>query len=80
MIRNCFAIEEKNFKFSGHFDTGDTSPKVNKSRCNGFMNQNLTDFSKYTASKKWNFQNLTVLEFEISKFNGLFKCETSASP
>ena len=37
-----------------------------------FKNQNLTNFSnisKYYGSKNLNFQNLTVLELDFSKFN-----------
>ena len=51
--------EGKKFKFSSHFDSWDTSPKVKWSRCNFFFKfQTLMTFSNtlnYNCSKNLNF-------------------------
>ena len=48
-----WTIKEKIFKFSGHFHSWYTSPKVKWPRCNDFKNiQNLTNFGLSNVSVK----------------------------
>ena len=54
-------IEWKNFKFSGHFDSWDTSPKVKWSRCNVFLQ--LSKFNDFFQI----FQNITIQKIWIFK-------------